>query len=281
MLPLSCSIFHKWIDAMTEMLTAKDVQEMLQVDRSTVYRMAEAGRIPALKVGKQWRFPAEQFNNWYQSQMGTLPTGMMAMGSGGTAVSQSPSILDNEPTTLAELLPLECVQNIQDPFAKLLGVMLVITDMAGNPITEPSAPCGLFQAISQQPDAVQRCIQSWHDLATVIDLNPKFSVSHLGLLCARSMIRVGTELKGMVIAGCITPKPWPPTMEEIEAMAGEFGVTPEDLLPHLDDVYTLNEPEQALVLAYLPQIANIVAHIIDERKSLVGRLQTIARLTQL
>ena len=200
---------------MTEMLTAKDVQEMLQVDRSTVYRMAEAGRIPALKVGKQWRFPAEQIDNWYQSQMGVLPqSGVTAIGvSGGTAVSQPQSILDNEPTILAELLPLECVQNIQDPFAGLLGVMLVITDMEGNPITEPSAPCGLFRAISQQPNAVQRCIQSWHDLATVIDLNPKFSVSHLGLLCARSMIRVGTELKGMVIAGCNTPKQWPPTME--------------------------------------------------------------------
>lgn len=267
---------------MTEMLTAKDVQEMLQVDRSTVYRMAEAGRIPALKVGKQWRFPAEQIDNWYQSQIGVLPSaGMTAHRGSGTAVAQAPSILDNEPITLADLLPLECVQNIQDPFADLLGVMLVITDMEGNPITQPSAPCGLFQAISQQPDAVQRCIQSWHDLATVIDLNPKFSVSHLGLLCARSMIRVGTELKGMVIAGCITPKHWPPTSEEVETMASEFGVSVSDLLPHLDDVYTLDETEQAQVLAYLPRIANIVAHIVDERKSLVGRLQTIARLTQL
>ncbi|MCA9925804.1 MAG: helix-turn-helix domain-containing protein, partial [Anaerolineales bacterium] len=43
---------------MAEMLTAKDIQALLQVDRSTVYRMAEAGRIPAIKVGRQWRFPA-------------------------------------------------------------------------------------------------------------------------------------------------------------------------------------------------------------------------------
>ncbi len=44
---------------MTEMLTAKDVQELLQVDRSTVYRMAETGKLPCIKVGKQWRFPAD------------------------------------------------------------------------------------------------------------------------------------------------------------------------------------------------------------------------------
>lgn len=259
---------------MTDMLTAKEVQELLQVDRSTVYRMAEAGKLPALKVGKQWRFPADQINNWFQNQIPAV---------GGTAVTQSQTqpIITDQPHELADLLPLECVQQIQDPFASLLGVMLVITDMEGNPITEPSAPCGLFGTISQQPNAIQRCIQTWHDLATVIDLNPKFSVSHLGLLCARSMIRVGTELKGMIIAGCIAPDDWPPTETQVEEMAAQFGVPAASMMAHLDDVYTLNKPQQAQVLAYLPQIANIVAHIVAERKALLGRLQTIARLTQL
>ena len=41
------------------LLTAQQVQQMLEVDRSTIYRMAEDGRLPAIKVGRQWRFPAE------------------------------------------------------------------------------------------------------------------------------------------------------------------------------------------------------------------------------
>ncbi len=262
---------------MADMLTAKDVQEMLQVDRSTVYRMAEAGQIPALKVGKQWRFPVDQIDNWFQSQMGATPVTMSPWR--GTAVSHPDTA--NHPLSLAELLPLECVQQIQEPFAELLGVMLVITDMDGNPITQPSLPCGLFETISQQPNAIRRCIQSWHDLAAVIDLNPKFSVSHLGLLCARSMIRVGAELKGMMIAGCIAPNRWPPTAEEVEVMAAEFSVSPVVMTEHLNDVYTLDQAQRAQVLAMLPRIANIVAHIIAERNALVGRLQTIARLTQL
>ena len=44
---------------MLNLISAKDVQELLQVDRSTVYRMAEDGRLPAIKVGRQWRFEAE------------------------------------------------------------------------------------------------------------------------------------------------------------------------------------------------------------------------------
>ena len=39
-------------------LTTQDVQQLIRVDKSTIYRMAESGRIPAIKVGRQWRFPA-------------------------------------------------------------------------------------------------------------------------------------------------------------------------------------------------------------------------------
>ena len=39
-------------------LTAGDVTRMLRIDKSTVYRMAEDGRLPGFKVGRQWRFLA-------------------------------------------------------------------------------------------------------------------------------------------------------------------------------------------------------------------------------
>lgn len=55
----------------TDMLTAREIQERLQIDRSTIYRMAEAGQLPAIKVGKQWRFPADQFQHWYERQVST------------------------------------------------------------------------------------------------------------------------------------------------------------------------------------------------------------------
>src|SRR5450756_2460437 len=43
-----------------DLLTAEQVEYLLEVDKSTVYRMAEDGRLPAIKVGRQWRFPAER-----------------------------------------------------------------------------------------------------------------------------------------------------------------------------------------------------------------------------
>lgn len=43
-------------EALGSFMTVEDVAEMLRINKSTVYRMAKAGRIPATRVGRQWRF---------------------------------------------------------------------------------------------------------------------------------------------------------------------------------------------------------------------------------
>ena len=43
-----------------KLLTAQQVREVLDIDTSTIYRMASDGRLAAVKVGRQWRFPADQ-----------------------------------------------------------------------------------------------------------------------------------------------------------------------------------------------------------------------------
>ena len=37
-------------------LTTEEVLEYLQVNLRTVYRLIKAGKIPAVRVGRQWRF---------------------------------------------------------------------------------------------------------------------------------------------------------------------------------------------------------------------------------
>ena len=248
------------------MLTAKDMQDLLQVDRSTIYRMAEAGRLPAVKVGKQWRFPSDLVNGWLNKQ------------AAAPSLQSQPTATGANSCDIGALLPLACVQLIQDTYADALGVMLVITDMEGNPVTRVSHPCGLFETISEKPDAVRKCIESWHSMATAIDLEPKWVPSHLGLLCARGLIRVGTELKGMVVMGCVSPDQWPPSAEKVAAMAAEFGVKPELFKAHLNEAFFLDKTEQAKVLSFVQRIANVVAHIATERNTLMGKLESIARL---
>ncbi len=47
---LSAAGTNTQLNNAAEILTAKDIQALLQVDRSTLYRMAEAGRLPAIIV---------------------------------------------------------------------------------------------------------------------------------------------------------------------------------------------------------------------------------------
>jgi len=53
---------------MSDFLTTRQLQEILHVDRTTIYRMADGGRIPAVKVGNQWRFPRRSIEGWLKTQ---------------------------------------------------------------------------------------------------------------------------------------------------------------------------------------------------------------------
>ncbi len=126
---------------MADLLTTGQVQDLLRVDRTTIYRMVEDGRLGAIRVGKQWRFPKEDLERWLQAQ--AMPGGPTpAMRPGAEA---SPRQAET-PAQLANLLPITCAQLIQDAFAEMLGVMLIVTDMQGRPVTEISNPCGFYSA---------------------------------------------------------------------------------------------------------------------------------------
>jgi excisionase family DNA binding protein len=47
-----------------EVLTLEQVAKLLRLHRSTVYRMVKRGEIPALKVGRVWRFSKEALDAW-------------------------------------------------------------------------------------------------------------------------------------------------------------------------------------------------------------------------
>jgi len=49
-------------------LTTEEVLEYLQVNLRTVYRLIKAGKIPAVRVGRQWRFRKRDIDSWLDTQ---------------------------------------------------------------------------------------------------------------------------------------------------------------------------------------------------------------------
>jgi len=51
------------------LLTASQVARYLSVDRFTVYRLVAQGKLPAFKVGNQWRFKKKLLEDWLRKNM--------------------------------------------------------------------------------------------------------------------------------------------------------------------------------------------------------------------
>lgn len=47
-----------------EVLTLQQVARLLRLHSSTVYRMVKRGEIPAVKVGRVWRFSKDALDTW-------------------------------------------------------------------------------------------------------------------------------------------------------------------------------------------------------------------------
>ncbi len=52
-------------------LTTEEVLDYLQVNLRTVYRLIKAGKIPAVRVGRQWRFRKRDIDAWLESSRPT------------------------------------------------------------------------------------------------------------------------------------------------------------------------------------------------------------------
>lgn len=47
-------------------MTLEEVARYLRLSKDTVYRMASGGKLPASKVGSQWRFRKEDVDLWLE-----------------------------------------------------------------------------------------------------------------------------------------------------------------------------------------------------------------------
>src|SRR5205809_3110394 len=85
-------------------LTTEEVLEYLQVNLRTVYRLIKAGKIPAVRVGRQWRFRKRDIDAWLDGQRApglTVPT--PTEGESRRSAQHRVLVVDDEPS-IRELL---------------------------------------------------------------------------------------------------------------------------------------------------------------------------------
>jgi len=105
-------------------LTTEEVLEYLQVNLRTVYRLIKAGRLPAVRVGRQWRFRKADIDLWLEGQQTVVGGGRA--GAGGTdsadAGTRSAGHTDSGPPRRPRVLVVDDEASIRDLLAKTLAL---------------------------------------------------------------------------------------------------------------------------------------------------------------
>jgi excisionase family DNA binding protein len=251
---------------MADLLTSKELQELLKVDRTTVYRMLKDGRLTGIKIGEQWRFSREEVNNLLAGS--PPPT---------ASVPASPT------PPSGTVLPLHCVQRIQQVFAEIADTAAVTTTASGEPLTQMSNSCRFCSLILGSESGRQACSASWAKLAEQSSRAPQFATCHAGLQYARARIEINGKLEAMLISGQFYAEA--PTPEEeaarIRRLAEQYGLDPDTLAEAAWEIRVLDEQKQARIGEWLQSVAHTFEEIGCERAELMGRLQRIAEMSVL
>lgn len=267
---------------MERLLTTRDLQNLLQVDRITIYRMLDAGELPGIKVGGQWRFPEQAVNEWLQS--------IKSRKNGSEGVSctipsfqeyfpEDGSVL---PPRLTELVSTVCLQNVQDGFAEAVGVASLVIDLEGSPLTGISNVCKFCRLGRNSEEFRRRCSASWASLANVQEEQPEVHLCHAGIGYAVAPVQVhGTRL-GLVVGGQF----WSESPDEksihahAEQLAAECHLSAPALAEAMESVPVFSQERVFLVTRLLATIADTLSEIGYQGYEVRRKLQQIADIVK-
>jgi excisionase family DNA binding protein len=254
------------MNTMNDLLTTHELEEILKVDRITIYRMLGDGRLKGFKVGGQWRFPRSEVESWIRGRCFDLDS-LVSDGAGKNGEQAS------------RILPMTCIQAVQSIFADAMGIAAVTTDIEGYALTEVSNSCDFCRAILSSKEGQRRCSAFWKNLG-----KSGMNTCHAGLLGAGERITTNGKWVGIVV-GCQLDLQsgeghndvgW---RENFSQLASELDLPEKSLYAAASGVRTIQADQLPRVTRLVKQVADTFSKIGEERLALLGRLERIAEIT--
>ena len=254
---------------MDDLLTTRQLQELLKLDRVTIYRMLASGRLQGFKVGGQWRFSRHEIENWLQVRQ--------------VPAASKPAPEAPAPTSSTQALPLSCVRAIQELAAEATDVATVTTDPQGIPLVEVSHSCPFCTLIRSTQEGRRRCSRSW-----LSGGDGQMTTCHAGLLCTSVPIVVDRQQVGLAAAcqfqteasrSAVRPEKGP--LPHILTLAKDLGLSSGELQSASAHVWILASDQLPRVVALVRRMASTFSEIGQERLGLINRLQVISEMSQL
>lgn len=248
-----------------ELLTVRRLQSLLHMDRTTIYRMLQEDRLPGFKVGGQWRFSRAEIDRWLAGQQ-------------ANRLDEAPSTPDgcsNGP----DVLPLHCVQPIQNVFAEAMDVGAVTTAPDGSPFTVMSNPSALCALLNGTEEGRRRCSASWRALAAQAGLQPALARCHAGLGYARGQVSVGGKAVAMVFAGQFLSEDGALDDRALRELAAACGLGEDETATAAGASPRLTPAQAGKALRLLQVVAETFSTVGEERRGLMDRLKRISEMS--
>lgn len=246
---------------MTDLLTTRQVQDILKVDRITIYRMLQDGRLKGIKVGSQWRFT--------QAEVDRILEG---------AGAQKSFLAESGP-----LFPTHCVQTIQNLLTGISQMCALVIDIHGDPVTEFSTPVSLTHLVMSTTEGMEAYHDAWQEFAREANAkNGKF-ICPAGLTAATAPIHDRGLLVGWFLVGQVflDEKDKQQAVESAPEFAARYGLNGTQITDAFLEVPILESQQWKMVENWADQAAQAVSSILTERSGYKQRLQQIADLTQM
>jgi excisionase family DNA binding protein len=245
-----------------ELLTTRELQNFLRVDRTTIYNLLNEGQLPGFKVGGQWRFSRQEIEAWLWGQRAEAEEERMRPSS--------------------DALPRAHIQSIQTIFAKAMEVGSVVTRLDGQPLTQISNSSAFCDLVLGTPEGFRRCVGSWRALSNQQDRKPQLLQCHAGLLYARSRIEVEDEFVAMAFAGQIVVNGAKAAVaSRVHELAAACELDPAQLRRALTSAHLLTAERAQQLISLLEQVGETLSGIGQERLLLLRKLCRIAEITAL
>lgn len=238
---------------MTNLLTARQVQEILKVDRITIYRMLQDGRLKGVKVGSQWRFAVQEVER---------------------LLSGDPS-LEAIPSDSTTVFPVHCVQTIQDLLSGVSSISAIVLDVNGVPVSSWSAQMELSRLVTATDGGLDDYRKAFQAFAA----QPrKAFVCPVGLSAVAAPIQSNGVLAGWFLVGQVFTTP--PSSGLTAALSARYGIAINALEAAVGEIALITLEQWKQIDGWAVKAAQAVESILGERTNFMQRLQKIADLTQ-
>lgn len=265
------------------LLTTRELQSYLHLDRITIYRLLQAGDIPAMKVGGQWRFSPSEIEHWLTRQQVKAPaaSATAAASSGTLSSSQALASALRPPSEqrLCDLVAVSCMSIMQNSLADALRVAVAVTDLTGTPLVPMSASCSFCLYGWTSPQFWSRCQTSWTALPLDSASEPEVHRCHAGLSYAVAPILLQKQRLGLVVAGqLISSAPDATLRRRAAETAQECGLDPDVLLSKVSSIERASPERMRLLTRMLSTVAVAMSEIASQNYQVRQKLAQVARI---